>query len=297
MSKLKNLFYNNIMVIATFFFSGAFIAGKFSIAEFPIVSLTFLRFTIAGILLFFILIFQKRELTIPKKDIPIVFLLSLLGMVGYHLLFFSALKFTSSTNTSLIAAINPVSTTILAYVFLKEKINKTTIFGILLSFFGVIFLITNGSLEVLKNLSFNRGDMLMLGAILAFSSYFVILKGVLQRINPFTLTTYVFLFCSVLLFPFFIYENPMSYILNVTFAGWSSLLYMAVFSSVFAYLMQQISVKMVGPVKTSLYTNLTPVFSTGLAWLILGETITFEKILSTVIILAGVILTIKSKNK
>nr|WP_307774753.1 DMT family transporter [uncultured Cetobacterium sp.] len=297
MNTIKKFFYDNIMVLATLFFSGAFIAGKFSIAEFPVFSLTFFRFLIAGVLLLGVLILQKRQIFIPKKEIPYVIVLSLLGMVGYHLFFFSALKFTSSTNTSLIAATNPVFTTIFAYFFLKEKINKNTIVGILLSFIGVIFLITNGSLSILKNLSFNLGDILMLCAVLCFSVYFIILKNVLKRVDPFILTTYVFLVCALVLLPVVIYENPMTYLKNTTFLGWSSLLYMSIFSSVFAYLIQQISVQRIGPVKTSLYINLTPVFSTVLAWAILGEVITYQKLIATLIILSGVILTIKSKIK
>lgn len=297
MNSIKKFFHNNIMVIATLFFSGAFIAGKFSIAEFPVASLTFFRFGIAGVALFIVLIVQGRNLFIPKKEIPVVFLLSLLGMVGYHIFFFSALKYTSTINTSLIAATNPVFTTIFATIFLKEKVNTTTILGVIFSFIGVLFLITNGNISILQSMSFNLGDLLMLCAILCFSTYFIVLKDVLKRINPFTLTAYVFIFCAILLLPFVIYENPMSYLPQTTSKGWISLLYMSIFSSVFAYLIQQISVQRIGPVKTSLYINLTPVFSMILAWLILGESITDEKVIATAIILTGVIITIKSKIK
>lgn len=297
MNSIKHFFHNNIMVIATLFFSGAFIAGKFSIAEFPVPSLTFFRFGIAGLTLFVVLIVQGRNLFIPKKEIPVVFLLSLLGMVGYHLFFFSALKYTSTINTSLIAATNPVFTTIFATIFLKEKVNAKTLLGIMFSFIGVLFLITNGNLSILETMSFNLGDLLMLCAILCFSTYFIVLRDVLKRINPFTLTAYVFIFCALILLPFVIYENPMSYLPNTTIKGWGSLLYMSIFSSVFAYLIQQISVQRIGPVKTSLYINLTPVFSMILAWAILGESITYQKLIATAIILTGVIVTIKSKIK
>lgn len=297
MNSSKQFFHNNIMIIATLFFAGAFIAGKFSIAEFPIPSLTFFRFGIAGLVLFLVLIIQGRNLFIPRKEIPVVFLLSLLGMVGYHLFFFAALKHTSTINTSLIAATNPVFTTIFASIFLKDKINARTILGVSFSFVGVLFLITNGNISVFENMSFNIGDLLMLCAILCFSSYFIILKNVLTRINPFTLTAYVFIFCAIILLPFVIYENPFSYLPNVTSKGWGSLLYMSIFSSVIAYLIQQISVQRIGPVKTSLYINLVPVFSMFLAYFILGEQITYHKIIATIIILTGVFVTIKSKIK
>ncbi len=286
----------NLMIIATLFFSGAFIAGKFSVAEFPVYSLTFFRFLIAAVVLFFILRIKGVDLTLEKKDIPRVVLLSLLGMVGYHVFFFTALKHTSSVNTSLIAAMNPIVTTIMASIFLKEKFPRKAIGGILISFTGVALIVTNGSLEVIKNMSFNIGDIYMLMAILSFSIYFIVLKGIVGRVDPMKLTFYVFFFCVVMLVPMVIYENPVEYLPGTTSKGWGSLIYMSIFASVVAYLIQQISVKRIGPAKTSLYVNLVPLFSMVMAYFILGEVITLPKVFAGAMIISGVLITLKSKS-
>ena len=286
----------NLMVIATLFFSGAFIAGKFSVAEFPVCSLTFFRFLIAAVVLFFILRIKGVDLSLEKRDIPRIVLLSLLGMVGYHVFFFTALKHTSSVNTSLIAAMNPIMTTIMASIFLKEKFPKKAIGGILISFTGVALIVTNGSLEVIRSMSFNIGDIYMLMAILSFSIYFIVLKGIVGRIDPMKLTFYVFFFCAVMLVPMVIHENPMEYLPNTTSKGWGSLIYMSIFASVIAYLIQQISVKRIGPAKTSLYVNLVPLFSMIMAYFILGEEITLPKIFAGAMIISGVLITLKSKS-
>ncbi len=296
MNKFQKFFYNNIMIVGILFFSGAFIAGKFSVAEFPPVPLTFIRFSIAGTILFFILIFQKRQLTLPKKEIPKVLLMSLTGMVAYHLFFFSALKYTSSTNSAIINSTNPVVTSILAAIFFKEEFNKKTAIGILISFIGVLYLATNGSLEVLKTFSFNYGDMLMGAGVLCFAGYFMILKDVLKRVNPYTLTAYIFIFCALMLLPFILRKNALDFIGSTTIQGWGSVFYMAIFASVFGYLIQQISVQRIGLINTSLYININPVFSMILAYLILGEEITLKKVLATIIIIIGVVITIKSKD-
>ena len=286
----------NLMVIATLFFSGAFIAGKFSVAEFPVYSLTFFRFLIAAVVLFFILKIKGIDLTLDRKDIPRILLLSLLGMVGYHVFFFTALKHTSSVNTSLIAAMNPIMTTIMASIFLKEKVPKKSIGGILISFTGVALIVTNGSLEVIRSMSFNIGDIYMLMAILSFSIYFIVLKGIVGRVDPMKLTFYVFFFCAVMLVPMVTYENPMEYLPNTTSKGWGSLIYMSIFASVIAYLIQQISVKRIGPAKTSLYVNLVPLFSMIMAYFILGEQITLPKVFAGAMIISGVLITLKSKS-
>ncbi|MEI6857131.1 DMT family transporter [Psychrilyobacter sp.] len=295
-NKMKELIDKNLMVIATLFFSGAFIAGKFSIAEFPVYSLTFFRFLIAAVVLFLIILKRGEDLTLKRTDIPRIILLSLLGMVGYHVLFFTALKYTSSVNTSLIAATNPIMTTIMASLFLKEKFPKKSIVGISLSFLGVAIIVTNGSLDMIKNMDFNIGDISMLFAVLFFSLYFIVLKGIVGRVAPIKLTFYVFLFCIILLIPMVIYENPMSYLPQTTWMGWSSLIYMSIFASVIAYLIQQVSVKRIGPAKTSLYVNLVPLFSMIMAYFILGEVITVPKILAGFMIIAGVIITLRSKR-
>ncbi len=286
----------NLMIIATLFFSGAFIAGKFSVAEFPVCSLTFFRFLIAAVVLFFILRIKGVDLRLEKRDIPRIVLLSLLGMVGYHVFFFTALKHTSSVNTSLIAAMNPIMTTIMASIFLKEKFPKKAIGGILISFTGVALIVTNGSLDVIRSMSFNIGDIYMLMAILSFSIYFIVLKGIVGRVDPMKLTFYVFFFCAVMLVPMVIYENPMEYLPNTTSKGWGSLIYMSIFASVVAYLIQQISVKRIGPAKTSLYVNLVPLFSMVMAYFILGEVITLPKIFAGAMIISGVLITLKSKS-
>ena len=295
-NKMKELIDKNLMVIATLFFSGAFIAGKFSIAEFPVYSLTFFRFLIAAVVLFLIMWKKGEDLTLEKADIPRIILLSLLGMVGYHVFFFTALKYTSSVNTSLIAATNPIMTTIMASLFLKERFPKKAVGGILISFLGVAMIVTNGSIDVIKNMNFNIGDIYMLLAVLAFSLYFIVLKGIVGRVAPIKLTSYVFLFCVILLIPMVIYENPMSFLPKTTWTGWSSLIYMSIFASVIAYLIQQVSVKRIGPAKTSLYVNLVPLFSMIMAYFILGEVITLPKVLAGFMIISGVIITLKSKK-
>ncbi|MCS5421958.1 MULTISPECIES: DMT family transporter [Psychrilyobacter] len=295
-SRMKELIDKNLMVIATLFFSGAFIAGKFSIAEFPVYSLTFFRFLIAAVVLFLIMWKKGEDLTLEKADIPRILLLSLLGMVGYHVFFFTALKYTSSVNTSLIAATNPIMTTIMASLFLKERFPKKAVGGILISFLGVAMIVTNGSIDVIKNMNFNIGDLYMLLAVLSFSLYFIVLKGIVGRVAPIKLTSYVFLFCVILLIPMVIYENPMSFIPKTTWTGWSSLVYMSIFASVIAYLIQQVSVKRIGPAKTSLYVNLVPLFSMIMAYFILGEVITLPKVFAGFMIITGVIITLRSKK-
>ncbi|WP_270940301.1 DMT family transporter [Romboutsia lituseburensis] len=285
---MKEKFEKYMMLFATIFWAGAFIAGKFSIGEFPVFSLVFFRFLIATIIIFMILIKTEENWKINKQDLKTFLVLGVVGMVGYHVFFFLSLKYTSATNSSLIGATNPIVTTMLACIFLKDKITYKNILGILISLFGVILITTNGNISVLFNMKFNIGDILMMVAVLCWATYGVLSKKVLEVYSPIKITSYAFLTCVIILIPLVILEKPWIYIPNTTFNGWMSVIYMAIFPSVGGYLIQQMSIKKIGPTKTSLFINLVPVFSMILAFCILGESISIIKIIAGILIICGI---------
>lgn len=134
----------------------------------------------------------------------------------------------------------------------------------------------------------------MIIAVLCWASYGVFSKKVMPRYSPMTLTFYSFLFCTLFLIPFVIYEKPLSLINKVPYYSYISILYMSIFASVIGYLVQQISIKQIGPSKTSIFVNLVPIFSIILSSIILGEKITIITLLSTALIIAGVYICQKS---
>ncbi|RDY29050.1 EamA family transporter, partial [Romboutsia weinsteinii] len=229
-----------IMVLATVFWAGAFIAGKFSVEEFPIMSLVFFRFLISTLLIFPIMIKLDKDWKITRADLPIFLKLGTIGIIGYHLLFFLCLKFTTATNSSLIGATNPIITAILACIILKEKITKNHIISIFLSICGVILIFSNGSIESFKNFSMNIGDIIMMIAVVCWAIYSIISKKAVEKYSPIKVTSYSFLVCTVIMFPFIFLEKPYVYLPQVSINGWISVLYMAVFASVCGYLIQQI---------------------------------------------------------
>ena len=87
----------------------------------------------------------------------------------------------------------------------------------------------------------------------------------------------------------------MEYLPEVTWKGWSSVLYMAIFPSVIGYLVQQMAIKEIGASRTAAFVNLVPGFSIILSGIILGEEITMFKLLSGAIIISGVYLNTRLK--
>lgn len=278
-----------LMILCTLFWAGAFIAAKLSSPFIPPFTLTFLRFSIAVVILYVIMKSSKQDLyKLSKKDIPTFLFTGLIGMFGYHVLFFIAVKYTTAINSSIIGASNPIITTILSIIFLKDRINYKRVLGIILSFAGVFLTITNASLTVIKSFSLNYGDMVMLLAVLMWASYGVFSKWVMPRYSPITLTFYSFLFCTLLIFPFVIYEAPWKLMSSIPHYSYLAVIYMSVFPSVIGYLVQQMSIKQIGPSKTSIFINLVPMFSIILSVLILKESLNPIKLLTAALIVAGV---------
>lgn len=293
---MKNTRIYFLMALSALFWGGAFIAGKLSAPFIPPFTLTFLRFSIASIILYgVILVKEKHVYKLKKEDIPIFLFTGIVGMVGYHILFFKACVYTTAINSSIIAASNPIMTAVLSFIFLKDKLSFKRFIGILLSFTGVLLTITNGYISTLSNITFNTGDILMLLAVLCWACYGIYSKKVMPRYSPITLTFYSFLFCTIFLIPFVIYEKPITFIPSIPIYSYIAVLYMSIFASVIGYLVQQMSIKQLGPSKTSIFINLVPIFSIILSSIILHETITLVKIFAAILIITGVYICQRSK--
>ncbi len=292
-SKTRNIYA--LMTISTVFWAGAFIAGKIGVQEFPPFSLAFFRFFFATAIIFGIMLKYESNWKLKKGAWVPVIVLGIVGMFGYHVLFFTALQYTTAINSSMIGATNPLITSILATFFLKEPLGIKRLGAIGIAFLGVVLTLTGGDLSTLTNWELNTGDLIMLAAVLCWAIYGVISKRVMHRYSPILLTAYSFLVCLIVLIPFVIMENPVTYMGGTTWRGWTAVLYMSIFPSVIGYLVQQMSIKEIGPSRTAAFINLVPVFSIILSGLILGEQITAFKLLSAAIIISGVYLNTRLK--
>lgn len=282
-----------IMVIVSFFWAGSFVAGKFSAPEVPAFSSSFLRLGLATVMLFPIVWFKtKGKMKIARSDLKTIIALGVIGMFGYQVLFFISVKYTTVIATSTINSMNPLFVTLILAFVLKDKINLKTGIALLISFFGVVMAITDGNFGILIDQALNIGNLFMAVAILCWSIYGVIsqVSGINLRYEPITVTFYAFLIASILLLPFFIFEQPWVFMPEMTGNGWTAILYMAIFPSVIGYSLQQESIKAIGIQKTSIFINLVPIFSMGLSIIMLGDSFSIAKGIAILAVIVGVVL-------
>jgi drug/metabolite transporter (DMT)-like permease len=286
------------MLVAVVFWAGAFIAGKIGLQEFSPYGLTFFRFFFATIVIFALLVYREgANWRLERSVWPVAILLGIIGMFGYHVLFFTALKYTSAVNSSMIGATNPLITTILAALFLGEFLNWKRVVAILVAFSGVVLTVTNGDLNILLHFDFNRGDIIMLAAVFCWAVYSVISKRAMGRTTPLKLTAHVFLVCVVMMIPFMIGEKIWLQLPGIGFQGWASVIYMAIFPSVLGYLIQMTSIQQIGASRTAIFINLVPMVSMVLAYFILHEPIGWFKVMTAGMIISGVYLSTRLGQK
>ncbi len=279
-----------LMTLTSAFWGAAFITGKIALREFPPMTLTFLRFLIATVIIFLYL-WRTEEVHVPKReDLPLLFGLGFVGIFGYYALYFTALIYTSASNAATINAMIPLVSSVLAIYVTDETLTKKKVVLILVALSGIILTVTGGDITVLTTLDFNLGDMLMLAAMLCFSLYGVFSKKANSKYTPTLVTSYAFLFGLILITPLMLREGILLESLSYSVEAWGSVIFMSVFCSVVAYVIQQKSIKRLGVNKTMLFFNLVPLFAILFSFIFLGDPITPVNIVSAGIIVTAVVM-------
>ncbi len=280
-----------LLVLVAFSWGGAFTAAKLALRELPPFSVATLRFALASLILMAILWKQEGFTNkIQRNDYYWLLLLGLTGIFGYNALFFEALKHTTAVNGALIIAANPMATAILSTLLTREKLTKQQVVGILVSFTGVLFVIAKGSLSVVRDLSFNFGDLLLVGAMLCWAVYSIAGKRVMGKFSPLAATTFACIIGTLALAPFMVREIMLAQWNNPTWLSWSAIIYMAVFASVMGFVWWNQGVAQIGASRAAVFINLVPIAAMSIA-AVSGEAITLPQFLGAVLVISGVYLT------
>ncbi|MGA2083834.1 MAG: DMT family transporter [Holophaga sp.] len=277
-----------LMSMACAFWAGAFIAGKIGLRTATPMTLTYTRFVLAVGCLYLYARFKGISLRIGRGDVGNLLLLGLTGMVGYHLLFFQALKHTTAIKTAMIGATNPLMAAALAALFLGERLDGGRILLMLAALAGVLLTISNWHLGLLVRQGPGLGDLFMGGAVVCWSVYSVLVRRMVRRFDPIVTTFYSFLTCVVVLTPLQGVEIA-RHGLAVDAPGWLAIVYMGVFPTFIGYLLQQQAIKHLGVSKAALFINLVPVMVMVLAVVVLGETFLPLNLVSAAMIIASVL--------
>ncbi len=277
-----------MIILANLFWAGNYVIGKNLVGSIDPIWITFLRWFFASIIL--LIISKKIEnpsFEIIKKNLVKLTMMAILGIMGYNITLYTALNYTSSLNASLINSLNPVVLLILSFLFLREKMSIKKWTGIFISLTGVLIILTKSDIAILRTLSFNFGDVLMIIAILSWGAYTIVIKKLVD-IKPFTATAYSGLISVILMTPFiFMNGNPPT---DLSTSSIISMIYIVIFPSVFSFLFWNMALKNIEVGIAGISMNLIPVFIAIISW-IMGEQLMSYQLIGGLLVFTGVLVT------
>lgn len=261
----------------------SFISIKISVAVIPPMSLAFLRFFIASLLLYLALRQREPQTSLLKKDRSLMALAGIIGVTAYFFFENNGVKLTTASAASLIIATIPVLTLLGDCLVFKTRLTLAKVSGVLLSTVGVV-LVMHASLD--SGAGSWQGNMFMLGAALSWVVYSLVTRPLGQRYSQLAIVTYQTWFGTLTLLPFALLEatdwQP------VSLAVWLHVLYLGIFCSALGYFLYVYGMDRLGVSSVSLFVNLIPVVAVLGGCLLLKEPLTLLQLVGGAIILFAV---------
>tara|TARA_B100000965_G_scaffold317579_1_gene278181 strand:- start:163 stop:1056 length:894 start_codon:yes stop_codon:yes gene_type:complete len=284
-----------MLVCATLFWAGNFMIGKFaSLTNIPPMSLVFFRWSLVW---FILLPFTFKEILEYKNvifnNLPLLFFLALTSVGLFNSFTYLALVHTQVINASLFNTAIPGMIILLCFIFKIEKTNKFQIFGLILSVFGILSIITKLDLSILLSLNFNKGDLVMIGGVITWGLYSSFLKKKKFNLPLLTLVHVLCTFGLIFVLPQFIYELSQDQIIKFDINFAYILIFLALFPSIGSYYCWAGAVSIIGANRAGIFLSLIPLFSTIMAIVIFNEKFQFFHLIGAILIILGLFLSNK----
>lgn len=285
-----------LLTLTSIFWAFNTIAGRAAVGEVSPLLIVSVRWLFVSIILTFLCKNQLKEIwKILSQKIKWLILMGLFGFTGFNSAYYIAAHHTIAINLGLVQGTMPAFIIIIAWVWLKDKINLTQFLGVLITFIAVLIVVSAGNLTILLNLELKKGDIVMIFACTLYAVYAVGLRKKPQ-IGALPLLTFFAYVAFVGSLPGLIYETYSNQLILPGLKGCIILGVIIIFPSFLAQIFFMKGVEKIGPARSGLYTNLVPVFSSILAVFLLGESFQFYHFLSLSMIFAGIYL-FENKNK
>jgi drug/metabolite transporter (DMT)-like permease len=266
------------LVSVTFFWSTTFVLSKLALDEFSLSVFLFLRLTLAALALnLYSLRFIKglnRKTLLHGAILGIFLYLSYLFQMW-------GIQYTTASNTAFIMGLFVVWVPLLGYVLFRFKPARNVLLGIVLAIFGMV-LLTGGNPA-----HWNKGDVLVSVCTVTVAFHIIFTKRFAPQNNVYLLTAMQLATVSLLTIialPFSEFSWP-----EITAKNALVLIYLALFGTVYTFLMQASMQRFTTAARTALIFSLEPVLAAMFAYLIAGETLSLKRWTGGLLIVMGMI--------
>jgi drug/metabolite transporter (DMT)-like permease len=277
-----------LLSITALCWAGNAIVGRLAAGHIPPVTLSFLRWSIAFLIIFpFAWKHLKRDWGAIRARLGTMIVLSVTGIGAFNTLQYWALEHTQALNTLLLQSAGPLFVAMWSLILLGVRLTLAQAGGIALSLTGVLVILLHGDLTALTAIEFNKGDLIFTVALAIFGLYSVLsLKR--PKIHGLSFVGFTFGCGAACLIPLLIWELLSRPVMQLDAMNLLTLFYVAVFPSTLAYLCFNRGVQLIGANRAAPFFHVVPVFGSAMAIVFLGERPQLFHIIGFALVLTGV---------
>ncbi len=248
--------------------------------------------------LFWLASFVFKTPKTTKKDIFLLCVASLFGIVFNLFAFILGLSNTTPTNASIIVSMTPIFTMIMAAIFLKEPLTFKKIIGVVCGLSGALILILTKSVTsgvIVKNNSLGIALCLISG--ISYALYLTLFRDLIRRNHPINIMKWMFLASTIVVLPI-TWSDISSFDYSIlTTKTCLEMCYVVLMATFLNYLFIPIAQTRLRPTTLSMYNYIQPVVTTIISIIILMDVLTIYKIIAAILIFSGVYIVTTSKSR
>ncbi|EEM95329.1 DMT family transporter [Bacillus thuringiensis] len=282
--------------LAASIWGGMYVVSKYVLDFIPPLTLVWLRFIIAFVVLYFILKIaekkQKKKVTIRKKD---WLLFAWIGFIGYFISItcqFIGTKLSDAHTGSLVTSATPAFMVIFAALILKEKLTARRLLSTIIATIGVIIVI-GWDIEIG---SYFIGTIILVGAAITWALLSIYVKIASIQFSSLVITTYAIFFSLFFITPFMIWELQAASIGTVNTYVILGVLYLGIVSTAGAFFLWNKGLELMDASIGSLFFFFQPIVGSLLGWLLLNETLNSNFFIGGILIICSVFITTFEKK-
>ncbi len=279
-----------LLTLAILFWSGNTVVGRAVRADIPPLAFAFWRWLTATLILWvFAIPYLKKDRDAIKSGLPMLLLLSAIGIAAFNSLLYSGLQWTTAINSFLLQAMMPIFIVWLSFLLFREKVTRGQVLGLLICLAGAVVIITRGDASRLLALSFNYGDIYIFIAVVLYAGYSVLLRK-RPPIHELSFMAVTFGLGTLLLLPLYLAETLAGRPIEFNRISLLAVGYVALFPSIISYFCFNRGILLVGANRGGMFLYLMPVFGSILAIVFLGEAIRWFHLAGFGLILPGLLM-------
>lgn len=292
-SRLAGKLYANaylLLSLTALFWAGNFVLGRGVHEHVPPIALAWTRWCLASLIILpFALPHLKRDWPVIRANMPILLFFGVIGVGAFNTLSYTGLNYTTALNALVLQSSGPVLIVLLSFLIFGDRISPRQSAGITCSLTGVLVMVARGDVNVLAGFELNRGDLLLLAALILWGLYTAYLRK-RPAIHWLSFIATTFLIGAAVNTPFFAWEHLTVRQLQFDAQTFAAIAYVSLFPSVLAYICFNRGVELIGANRAGVCLHLVPLFGAILAITLLGEELRAYHFIGIALILTGVTL-------